>query len=186
MRTPTINGEASDGRLLRVAGAAALLSGVGGLAMVGTLVAMYVGFALGPDARATALKVGFINDALAIAVYGLMLPVVPTLVVLLRETGTTRSLLLAAVGATGIVFTIVLQWMLVTGVLTFQEQIVPVSIALLGVGVWMVGTGILARRTGLLPHGLRDGLLGASYLGYPVWAFGLARGLLQRRAPADG
>jgi len=44
---------------------------------------------------------------------------------------------------------------------------------------WMVGTGVLARRTGLLPHGLRDGLLGASYLGYPIWAINVGRRMLR-------
>ena len=42
----------------------------------------------------------------------------------------------------------------------------------------MVGTGVLARRSGMLPNGLRDGLLGALYVGYPVWAVALGRRLL--------
>ena len=162
----------------RIAGYAALASGLLGIPMVLTLVAMYAGFAMGPDARPLALRLGAINDALAIAVYGLVLPVVPAMHVLVRETGNTRSLLLAAIGAVGIVVTMILQWMLVTGVLTFEQQIVPVSLALLGVGVWIVGTGILARRSGFLPTGVRDGLLGASYLGYPVWALKVGRRLV--------
>ena len=173
--TPTVTG------WLRVVGAAMLASGVAAVPMVATLLAMYVGFALGPDARPTALRLGAINDALAIVVYGLALPVVPAMHVLLRETGTTRSLLLAAIGAAGILVTMILQWLLVTGALTFEQQIIPVSIALLAVGAWMVGTGVLAQRTGLLPRGLRDGLLGALYVGYPAWAFGIGRRLL--RAP---
>jgi len=166
---------------MRVAGAGAFASGLAGIPMVATLLAMYIGFALGPNARSTALRLGAINDALAIVVYGLVLPVVPAMHVLLRETGSARSLLLAAVGAAGIVVTMILQWLLVTGVMTFEEQIAPVSIALLAVGAWMVGTGILARRTGLLPRGLRDGLLGAVYVGFPVWAFGIGRRLLAGR-----
>jgi len=147
--------------------------------MVATLLAMYVGFALGPDARPTALRLGAVNDALAIVVYGLALPVIPAMHVLLRDTGSTRSLLLAAVGAVGIVVTMILQWLLVTGAMTFQEQIGPVSIALLAVGAWMIGTGLLARRTGLLPRGLRDGVLGAVYVGYPVGALRIGRLLLR-------
>jgi hypothetical protein len=99
--------------------------------------------------------------------------------VLLRDTGSTRSLLLAAIGAVGIIVTVILQWLLVTGVMTFEQQIAPVSMALLAVGAWMVGTGVLARRTGLLPRGLRDGLLGAVYVGYPVWALGIGRRVLR-------
>jgi hypothetical protein len=64
--------------------------------------------------------------------------------------------------------------------MTFEQQVVPVSMALLTVGAWMVGTGILARRLGILPHGLRDGLVGALYFGYPVWAISLGRRLLGR------
>lgn len=157
------------------------MSGLAGIPMVATLLAMYVGFALGPDARPTALRLGAVNDALAIVVYGLALPVIPAMHVLLRDTGATRSLLLAAVGAAGIVVTMILQWLLVTGALTFEQQIAPVSIALLAVGAWMVGTGALARRTGLLPRGLRNGVLGAVYVGFPVWALGIGRRLL--RAP---
>ena len=116
--------------------------------MVATLVAMYVGSALGPSARDTALRIGSVNDALAIVAYGFVLPVVPTMYGLVRETGRVRSLLLAVVGAVGIFVTIILQWLLVTGVLTFDEQIGMVSLSLLAVGVWMVGTGYLARRGG--------------------------------------
>jgi hypothetical protein len=170
---------AERGPWMRYAGAAAVASGLIGVPMVATLVAMYIGFALGPDVRSTALRLGAINDALAIVVYGLALPVVPAMHVLLRETGSARSLLLAAVGAVGIVVTLILQWLLVTGRMTFEAQILPVSIALLSVGAWMVGTGVLARRTGLLPRGLRDGLLGAVYVGYPFWALGIGRRLLR-------
>jgi hypothetical protein len=87
---------------------------------------------------------------------------------------------LALVGAGALVATIVLQWLLVTGRLTFEAQVLPVSIALLGAGVWMVGTGYLARATGLLPHGVRNGLLGMFYVGYPVWAIDVGRRLLER------
>jgi hypothetical protein len=165
--------------MTRLAGCASIASGLLGIPMVATLLAMYGGFALGPDARPTALRLGTINDALAIVVYGLLLPVVPVMHELVRETGATRSLVIAVVGAVGIVVTMVLQWLLVTGALTFQQQIVPVSVALLTVGAWMVGTGLLARRAGVLPNGLRNGLLGASYVGFPMWAFGLGRRLLR-------
>ena len=180
METATTTAVSSSPSWLRVAGAAAVASGILGIGMVATLVGMYIGFALGPDARPMAFRIGAINDALTILVYGLVLPVVPAMHVLLRETGTTRSLLLATVGAAGIVVTMILQWLLVTGALTFEQQILPVGIALLAVGAWMVGTGILARRTGLRPHGLRDGLLGATYVGYPAWAIGLGGRLLRR------
>ena len=166
----------------RVAGLALLASGALSVAMVATLAAMFAGFAAG--ARDVALRMGAVNDALAIAVYGLALPTVAVMHMIVRETGTTRSLVLATTGAVGIVVTMVLQWLLVTGALTFEQQIGPVSIALLAVGAWMVGTGYLARSTGYLPDGVRTGLLGAFYVGYPVWAVRLGRRLLAGRTAA--
>ena len=165
--------------LFVVAGYAAIASGILGIAMVGTLVGMYAMFALGPDARDTALRVGAINDALAIVVYGLLLPVIPALHVLVRDTGSTRSLLFAFVGLAGVVVTMVLQWLLVTGGMSFEEQIGPVSVALLAVGAWMVGTGYLALTIGAFPRGLRDGLLGAVYVGMPIWAVNVGKRLLR-------
>ena len=166
-------------RSFLVAGVLALTGGVVGIAMVATLAAMYIGFALGPGVRDTALRIGTLNDALAILAYGLVLPVVPAMYVLVRETGGVRSLLLAVVGAIGIFVTIVLQWLLVTGRLSFDQQIGMVSLSLMAVGVWMVGTGYLARRAGVLPNGLRNGLLGASYFGFPVWAIDVGRTLMR-------
>ena len=166
--------------LFRLAGYAAMISGVIGVAMVATLIAMYGLFALGPGARETALRVGWVNDLLAIVVYGMALPIVPALYVITRETGQARSVVLALVGAGALIATIVLQWLLATGRLTFEAQILPVSIALLAAGAWMVGTGVLARATGFLPHGVRNGLLGMFYVGYPVWALDVGRRLLER------
>lgn len=166
---------------MRLAGYAAIVSGLIGIAMVATLVGMYGLFAAGQ--RSTGLTVGNINDWLAIAVYGLVLPVVPAMHVVVRETGQVRSLLLATVGAAGIVITLVLQWLLASGRMAFEQQIGYVSISLLAVGAWMVGTGYLAKRVGFLPTGVRDGLLGAVYLGYPVWALAIGRRLLRDGRP---
>lgn len=164
------------------AGWAAVASGVLGVAMVATLIAMFVGFALGPNARSTALRLGLVNDVLTTVVYGLALPVVPVMHVVVRETGNVRSLVLATLGAVGIVVTLVLQWLLVSGAMTFEQQIGSVSVALLAVAAWMVGTGYLAWNVGFLPHGVRDGLLGGLYIGYPIWAFTIGRRLLHGRS----
>ena len=167
-------------RLLAIAGYGAVASGAIGIAMVTTLIVMYALFALGPSARETALKVGWINDVLAIVVYGMALPVVPALHAIVKETGSTRSVVLALIGAGSLEATITLQWLLATGRLSFEAQIVPVSVALLSAGVWMVGTGYLARSIGFLPHGVRNGLLGMFYVGYPIWAVDVGRRLLAR------
>lgn len=161
--------------LLGVAGTAALASGIVGIAMVAFLLGMFAAFAVG--ATSTALTLGWINDALTIVVYGLALPVIVALHVILRPTGPGRSLLLAVLGAGGAVATMVLQLLLVSGALAFRDQVGMVSVALLVVGAWMIGTGVLARSIGFLPNGLRNGILGAIYLGYPVWAFDVGRRL---------
>jgi hypothetical protein len=161
----------------RVAGYAAIASGIVAVPMVATLIGMYALFAAGQ--RQTGLVVGNINDWLAIAVYGLALPVVPALHVVVRETGRTRSLVLATVGAAGIVITLVLQWLLASGRMTFEQQIGFVSMSLMAVGAWMVGTGYLARKVGFQPTGVRDGLLGALYFGVPLWGLSIGRRLLR-------
>jgi hypothetical protein len=75
----------------------------------------------------------------------------------------------------------ILQLLLVTGRLTFEEEIGPVSIAFLVLAVWFVASGRLASKAGVLPDGTRLGVLAATYVGYPVWASRLARAL---EAPA--
>lgn len=167
--------------LFLVAGYAAIASGLLAIPMVVAIAAMFVGFALGPAARDTALRFGTINDTLTIVVYGLMLPVIPALHVVVRDTGAVRSLVLAVIGAASIVVTMVLTWLLISGAMPFEQQVGPVTLSLLVTGVWIIGTGYLARRNGFLPNGLRDGILGALYLGIPVWGFGVGRQLLTRR-----
>ncbi len=68
-----------------------------------------------------------------------------------------------------------LSLLLVTGVLTFEEQIGPVSIAYLGLGVWLVATGYLGSRARTIPNGARWGLFAALYVGYPFWAVRTSR-----------
>jgi len=177
----TVESRTQSSLLFVVAGYSAMASGALAIPMVATLAAMFIGFALGPGARDAALRFGTINDSLSVVVYGLMLPVIPAMHVVIRETGTVRSLVLAVVGTAGIVITMVLTWLLIVGVLSIEQQIGPVTLSLLTAGVWMVGTGYLARKVGYLPNGLRDGVLGALYLGIPVWGIGLGRRMLGRR-----
>jgi hypothetical protein len=176
-----VGSPAETSRLFVVAGYAAIVSGVLALPMIAALVAMFVGFALGPDARQAALRFGTINDLLIIVVYALLLPVIPAMHVVVRETGSVRSLLLATVGTAGIVITIVLTWLLIIGAMPFEQQVGPVSVSLLAAGAWILGTSYLARNVGFLPHGLRNGVLGALYLGIPVWGIDLGRRLLGGR-----
>jgi hypothetical protein len=72
-----------------------------------------------------------------------------------------------------------LQLALVFGVLTFEQQVLWVSLAMiLGVGAWLMITGLVARSTGRLPNSVLMSSVAVPYLGYPVWAFWLGQRLL--------
>ena len=64
-----------------------------------------------------------------------------------------------------------------------RTMIAPLLGLSLVLAAWFIATGRLAARSGLLPHGTRLGVLAAAYVGYPLWAFRLARAL---RAAGDG
>ena len=72
-----------------------------------------------------------------------------------------------------------LQLLLIFKVLTFEQQVLWVTLAMiLGVGSWLVVTGLVARSTGRLPNSLLMSILAVPYIGYPVWAFWIGLQLL--------
>src|SRR6266566_2828900 len=142
------------------------------------LVAMYVSFAVG--GKSQGLVFGGINDVLAVVTGLLMLPTVVAVDVLLRDRTPLASRLALIVGIGANVAIVILQSLLIDGVLTFEQEIGPVLIAFLALVVWFVATGLMGSSTGVLPHGLRMGILAATYIGYPFWAFWLGRHLLRR------
>jgi hypothetical protein len=147
------------------------------LATVGIvfLIAMFVAFAM--DARSTALTIGWFNDVLVLVSYSLAAPAVFVLHALLGPKWPRWSRLAGVLGLVGILGVVLLQTLLVTGALTFEQQIGPVSLAFLAVAAWLVSTGFMGSRSGVLPGGTRMGLLGAIYVGLPLWAVWLARRL---------
>jgi hypothetical protein len=159
----------------RLAGASLRASGIVGGIGVAFLVGMYAAFAAG--ARSTGMTLGWINDVTGVITLPIALPGILELHARVRPQGGAGAdaLLLVGIGAGGTI--VVLQVLLVGGVVTFEQQIGPVSLAFLVLGTWFVLYGRLASRIGALPGGARLGLLAASYAGYPVWAFGVARAL---------
>jgi hypothetical protein len=147
------------------------------------LVAMDVSFALG--AKSQALAFGWINDVLAVVTGMMMLPIVVAVDVLLRERARQASRLAMIVGIGANVAIVILQSLLIAGVLMFEQEIGPVLIAFLALVVWLVATGLMDRSAGVLPHGLRMGVLAATYIGYPFWAFWLGRHFLRRAGEPD-
>ena len=159
----------------RLAGASLRASGIIGGIGLAFLIGMFAAFAAG--ARSLGMTLGWVNDVTGIVTLPLALPGILALHARVRpQAGAgADALLLVGIGAGGTI--VVLQVLLVSGAVPFEQQIGPVSLAFLVLGVWFVLYGRLAARSGFFPHGTRLGVIAASYAGYPVWAFRLARAL---------
>ena len=153
-------------------------SGVLAAIAIAFLIAMFVSFAAGATAAGQAL--GRVNDVLIMVAYPLAIPGILRLRALLRPHAPVGSAIAASIGIVAIGAIVVLQALLVGERLTFEEQVGPATLAILSLGVSLVMTGYLGRASGVLPGGLRMGLIGATYVGYPIWAFWAGRRLLHR------
>lgn len=118
--------------------------------------------------------VGWLNDLMTLAQYTLGLPIAFALHAVLRRNSPTFSLLALIIGVVGMVAVVVLQLLLLVRAVTFAQQAVPVTIAILVVGVWLVATGYLERSIGVR-NSLRMSVLAVPYFGYPIWAWWMAR-----------
>jgi hypothetical protein len=162
-----------DSMVLRLAVPIATVSAATGAVGVAFLVAMFGAF--GAGATAAGMTLGWINDVLVLVSYLLAVPVVLALHRVLRRDRALASAALAVTGIAAIAAIVVLQWLLVVGAMPFEEEVGPVSIALLAFGAYLVLTGVLGRASGELPDGRRMGVIGATYFGYPIWAIWIAR-----------
>ncbi|HYH91589.1 MAG TPA: hypothetical protein VD763_00395 [Candidatus Saccharimonadales bacterium] len=143
---------------------------------VTSLIAMFVGFAIGE--RSTAMTLGRTNDILGLIGTALMVPAVFEIHALTGpdRRGLRTGVAVVGVGAMGAI--IVLQSLLITERLTFEQQIGPVSVAYLAIAVWFIAGGRLASQAGIMPHGARLGAIAAVYVGQPWWAYRWGRRLL--------
>jgi hypothetical protein len=57
------------------------------------------------------------------------------------------------------------------GWLTFAQQVVPISIAMLIGGIWLVSASLQFRVTAGIGRELAVSIPAALYIGYPLWAF---------------
>ncbi len=166
---------AVSGRATRTAGlaliASAPLSAVGAACLIG----MYVGFAI--DRRDPALALGAVNDWLAVVTTPLIVPAILVLRPILRETLGGAGDLATAVGLVAAGAITGLQLLLVLGVLPFEQQIGPVTVAFVALGAWFTLVGWAGRRHGL-PVGVGLGVAAGLYVGYPFWALRLGRYLV--------
>jgi hypothetical protein len=159
-----------------VAGAASLASSAIAAVALVLLILMFTAFTFG--ATSAGQTFGGINDALILVAYVLAAPGVLGTAEMLSSRHPRVAVVGALVALVAIFAITVLQWQLVTGALTFEQQIGPVSVAFLALGAWFVLSAYIGA--GLLPYGVGIGVLAALYVGYPLLAFRLGRTLLGR------
>lgn len=164
-------------RRRRIAAGALLISAPVNAVGVTALIGMFVGFAIGE--RSTALTLGRTNDILGLIGAALMAPAVFELHALTGPDRRVVRAVLAVVGLGAIATIVWLQFLLVTERMPFDEQIGLVSIGYVALAAWFVGSGWLASQVGILPGGARLGVLAATYVGQPWWAYRWGRRLLE-------
>lgn len=160
--------------LIHIAGSLAVVSGILSAVGVVLLIAMFVLFAT--PYKEVGLRVGRLNDICVALQYLLTIPIALALHQVLRvyQPGLMRAATILGIVSMLLVFG--LQLLLIFKLLTFERQVVWVSLAMiLGVGSWLVITGIVARSTGRMPNSVLMSVLAVPYVGYPVWAFWLGQ-----------
>ena len=124
-------------------------SGVIGAVGIAFLVGMFAAF--GAGARSAGMALGWVNDVTGVVTLPLAVPGMLALHARIRpQAGAAGDVLLViGIGSTGAI--VVLQLLLVAGVVPFEQQIGPVSVAFLALAAWFVLTGRIAARAGVLP-----------------------------------
>ncbi len=161
--------------LFRAAGWSAYVSAVVSAFGIVFLVLLYVGFFAGAEGL---LRFGPLNDICGLIQYALALPIAVAFHRILRAQSPGLRLVAMLIGVIGIVGFVVFQSLLITGVMPFSEQIAYASASGLTIGVWIVITGLLARRSGRLHISVAVIILGALCFGYPLWAYRVGQQLL--------
>jgi hypothetical protein len=164
--------ESAPLRIVRIACRALQVAAIVSAAGIVFLVGMFASFAVGDSS--TAMVLGTINDALVVVQYVLLLPAVVALGTMVRGGSARSRRVIAALGVVGIAGVAVLQGLLAAGVLTFEQEIGPAGIAYIPLAAWFVATGRQASKSGLDDRGTAFGIVGATYLGFPFWAWRLA------------
>lgn len=163
--------------MARLAGGIALIIGIISAIGVVFIIAMFVLFAT--PLKELGQRFGMLNDVCVAFQYLLTVPIALVLYRILVVYNPVLIRIATIVGIVGMLAVFVLQLALIFGVLTFQQQVGWVTLVMfLGVGSWLVMTGLVARSTGRLPNSMRMSLLAVPYVGYPVWAFWLGLHLL--------
>ncbi len=162
---------------IHAVGALAMVNGVISAIGVVFLVIMFAKFA--SPQPASGLPYGRINDICVAIQYLLTIPIALVLYGILRPHHPTLIPIATVIGIIAMIAVVLLQLALVSGRLTFEQQVGWVTFAMIvGVGAWLIITGLVARSTGRLPRSVFMSAIAVPYLGYPVWAFWLGWQLL--------
>lgn len=162
---------------LRAAGLLAFTVAIVAAVGVVLLIAMFATFAL--PRMAPAIPFGMLNDICVAIQYALTIPLALVVYQILALHNRPLIRLATVVGIGGMVTTVLLQLALISDLLSFEQQVGWVMLAMFGaVGPWLLITALVGRSSGALPHGIAASILAVPYLGYPVWAFWLGRRLL--------
>jgi hypothetical protein len=160
----------------RTIGLVTITSGIVGAVGIVFLGGMYAAFAVG--AQAMGERLGWINDVLVLISYALAAPSILAARTRLLPSMPRLANVTAAIGLGSIAAAVVAQGLLVTHVVTFEQQIGALSVILLTLGAYFVPVGWAGRRAGVLRVGPWTGLAATLYLGFPLWTIRLGRQLL--------
>jgi hypothetical protein len=161
----------------RAARRIAIVSGIVAAVGVVFLILFYVLFFATP-LKALGQTLGSLNDVCVAIQYLLTIPLALSLRRILHPYAPALVTVVTIEGVVSMLIVVALQVALVLGVVTFEQQVLWVSLAMIvGIGFWLVITGLVARATERFPNSLRMSLVAVPYFGYPFWAFWLARQL---------
>lgn len=118
------------------------------------------------------------NEVLDILTSAFLLPVVIALYRVYRKTSPILShlstILLTLITVAGII----LHMLVIFGIFSFPEVAYIFFSGLLILSLWLFMVAYLAYRSRKPKHGLLMGILGATIIGYPVWAIWIGRQLI--------
>jgi hypothetical protein len=164
--------------MVRAAGGIAILCGIVSSIGVTLLAGMYVLF--WTSDLSLGLTLGMLNDITVALQYLLSIPIALALCRILLPYHPALMRIATLVGIAMLLVVVGLQLLLIFGVMSFDVQVIWVSLAMIvGVGSWLVITGLVARSTGKLPRSMLMSAIAVPYVGYPLWAFWLGRHLLR-------
>ena len=161
------------------AGRISIVSGIVAAVGVVFLILFYVLFFATP-LKELGQAFGWLNDLCVAIQYLLAIPLALSLRRILHQYAPALVNVATVVGLASMLIVTTLQMALVLGVVSFEQEVLWVSLAMIvGVGIWLVITGLVARSAERFPHSLRMSLIAVPYVGYPIWAFWLGRNLLR-------